>query len=76
MSVIDHVATTCARNISKYGVLTVSLTDHFMVYCIRKYNGGVAKDHKIIKTREIKHFDQQAVLSNVPGIWWGRGDAQ
>ena len=30
-TVIDHVATTCPRNIIKSEVLEVSLSDHFMV---------------------------------------------
>ena len=34
-TIIDHIATTCARNITKSGVHEVSLSDHFMVYCVR-----------------------------------------
>ena len=53
---IDHIATTCARNIVKRGVHEVSLSDHFLVNCIRKFNGAVEKGHKRIKTRSMKHF--------------------
>ena len=69
-SIIDHVATTCARNIVKSGVHEVSLSDHYMVFCIRKYNGAVEKDHKMIKTRKMKNFDELAFLPNVSGICW------
>ena len=31
-SIIDHIATTCARNIVKSGVHEVSMSDHYMVY--------------------------------------------
>ena len=55
-TIIDHVATTCARNIIKAGVHEVALSDHFMIYCIRKFNGAVEKDHKMIKTRSMKNF--------------------
>ena len=48
-SIIDHTATTRARNIVKSGVYEVSLSDHYMVYCIRKFNGAVEKGHKMIK---------------------------
>ena len=41
-----HIATTCARNIVRIGVHQVSLSDHYMVYCIRKFNGAVEKDKK------------------------------
>ena len=44
-SIIDHIATTCARNIIKSGVHEVSMSDHYMVYCIRKHNGAVEKGH-------------------------------
>ena len=46
--IIDHLATTCAKNIIRTGVNEFSLSDHFMVYCIRKFNGAVEKDHNRI----------------------------
>ena len=54
-TVIDHVP----RKIMKSGVLEVSLSDHYMVYCIRKFNGTVDKGHKTIKTRKMKHFSEE-----------------
>ena len=41
-----------------------------MVYCIRKFNGTIEKDHKIIKTRKMKNFNQDAFLSDVSNICW------
>ena len=41
-----------------------------MVYYIRKLNGAVEKGHKVIKTRKMKNFNEQAVLSDVAGINW------
>ena len=69
-TVIDHVATTCHRNIMKSGVHDVSLSDHYMGYCIRKLNGAVEKVHKTIKTRKMKHFYEEAFLANVSWICW------
>ena len=69
-SIIDHVATTCARNIVKSGVHEVSLSDHYMVYCIRKFNGAVEKGHKMIKTRKMKNFNKEVFLADVSGICW------
>ena len=69
-SIIDHIATTCARNIIKSGVHDVSMSDHYMVYCIRKFNRAVEKGHKIIKTCKTKNFNDQAFLSDVAGINW------
>ena len=69
-SIIDHIATTYARNIVKSGVHEVSMSDHYMVYCIRKFNGAVEKDHKMIKTRKMKNFNEDAFLADVSGICW------
>ena len=41
-----------------------------MVYCIRKLNGAVEKGHKMIKTRKMKNFNEQAFPSDVAGINW------
>ena len=62
-SIIDHIATTCARNISDSGVHKVSMSDHYTVFCVRKFDGAVLKDRKIIKTRSMKYFDENAFLA-------------
>ena len=41
-----------------------------MVYCIRKFNGAVEKGHKMIKTRKMKNFNEEAFLADVSGICW------
>ena len=69
-SIIDHIATTSARNIVKSGVYEVSTSDHYMVYCIRKFNGAVEKGHKMIKTRKMKNFNEESFLADVFGICW------
>ena len=69
-STIDHIAITCARNIVKSGVPEISLSDHYMVYCIRKFNGAVEKGHKMIKTRKMTNFNEEAFLTDVSGIRW------
>ena len=71
-TIIDHVATTCVRNIIKAGVHEVALSDHFVIYCIRRFNGAVEKDHKRIKTRSMKNFKEDEFLSDVSSICWGR----
>ena len=69
-SIIDHIATTDARNIVSSGVHKVSLSDHYLVYFIRKFNGAVEKDHKMIKTRKMKNFNEEAFLADVSAICW------
>ena len=55
-TLIDYIATTCPIYISKSGILRLALSDHFMVYCIRKLNGSISKNLKSIKTRKMKSF--------------------
>ena len=69
-SIIDHIATTSPKNIVKSGVFPISLSDHFMVYCVRKFEGGVLKDHKMIRTRRMKKFNKQMFLMDVASINW------
>ena len=71
-TIIDHVATLCARNIVKSEVHEVSLSDHFLVYCVQKFNGALKKGHKVIKTRKMKNFNEEAFLADVSGICWER----
>ena len=68
----DHIATTCTRNSIKMRVCEVSLSDHHMVYCIRKFNGAFEKDHKKIKTRNMKHCRKNEFLCDISGICWGQ----
>ena len=67
-SIIDHIATTCARNISNSEVHQVSMSDHYMVFCVRKFDDALQKDSKIIKTRSMKHFEENAFLAKVSNI--------
>ena len=69
-TLIDHIATTSPENIVDSGVLQVSMSDHYLVYCLRKLNGACRKDHKVIKTRSMKNFDETAFLADVSRINW------
>ena len=67
---IYHIATKCARNISNSGMHDVSMSDYYMVFCVRKIHDALQKDSKIIKTRSMKHLDENAFPANVSNIWW------
>ena len=71
-SIIYHIATASPRNIVKAGVIPISLNDHVMVVCVRKFEGGIIKDHKTIKTRRMKNFNEQLFLNAVASINWLR----
>ena len=40
-TLIDHVAVSDHRNIVESGVLNIALSDHYMIYCVRKYRGAL-----------------------------------
>ena len=75
-SIIDHTAAMFPRNIVKAGVIPISFSDHFMIFCVRKFEGGVIKDHKMIKTQRMKNFNEQMFLSDIASIKWLRALSQ
>ena len=50
-AIIGHIGMTCRRNTVNSEVYQMALSDHYLVYCIRKINGEVTKDQNVIKTR-------------------------
>ena len=75
-SIVDHIATTSPRSIAKAGEISISLSDQFMVFCVRKFEVGVLKDHKTIKTRRVENFNEQMFLTDVASITWIRALGQ
>ena len=69
-TLIDHIATTNCNNIAESGVLEISLSDHYLVYCIRKLRGGVKCQHKCITSRQLKNFNQDAFLFDLSEVDW------
>ena len=69
-TLIDHIATSSPSNIFESGVLQISMSDHFLVFCIRKFNASLQKEHKMIKSRRMKNFNEQAFLGDVAAISW------
>ena len=43
-----------------------------MVFCVRKFKGGVLKDHKKIQTLRMKNVSEQMLLADVASINWIR----
>ena len=69
-TLIDHIAVSNADNIVESGVLKITLSDHYLVYAIRKFQGGVKRQHKFIRTRQMKKFSVEAFLSELRTIDW------
>ena len=69
-TIIVHIATNFEHNISHRGVIRVSMSDHYLVYCIRKLNGSLKRDRKIITTRVRKKFSEKDFLDDVVKVPW------
>ena len=61
-AIIDHIVTTCCKSIVNSWAYKMALSDHYLVYCRRKFNGAIIKDHKVIKTRNLKKFAKATFL--------------
>ena len=69
-TLIDHVATTSKTNIVSSGIHKSSFSDHYLVYCIRKFRGAAKRQHKNISSRQMKNFDQTEFLKELVGVDW------
>ena len=69
-TLIDHVAVSEPRNIVDSGVLKIAMSDHYMVYCVRKFRGAWRKQNKKITTRQMKNFDETIFLADISSVDW------
>ena len=59
--------------ISKSGVITPGLSDHFMTYCTRKVKREpreVFNKHNSVKLRSLKHYSKELLDSKLSDINW------
>ena len=67
-TLIDHIVVSNTDNIVESGVLKITLSDHYLVYAVRKFQGGIKRQHKFIRTRQMKNFSEEAFLSELRSI--------
>ena len=63
-TLIDHFYTTNPQNIISKGVSVVSISDHYLIYGIRKFKTNKEND-KIIEYRDYKRFNEQIFLHDL-----------
>ena len=72
-SLIDLVAVNCPQNICDSGVVSAHLSDHELVYCVRKINW--MKDPSQLKTfRNYANFNVDAFRKDLEGVTWTVAD--
>ena len=69
-SLIDLCITNTPDKIVRSGVLPLGISDHSLVYLIRKRHYTIPGCVKIISTRSFKHFNQEEFLADVELIQW------
>ena len=47
-----------------------SISDHYFVYCVRKFRGASKKQHKCITRKQLKHFDQVEFINDLVLVDW------
>ena len=73
-TLIDHHGTNSTEKIARAGVIHIGISDHSLIYAIRKTNPTTKTGTNIrtIKFRNMKRFDQQQFIADLLGQPWGR----
>ena len=57
-SLIGRIAKIHPINIAVAGVHKICLSDHHMIFCVRKFQGNLQRNQKYIKSRQMQHFNK------------------
>ena len=52
------------------GVVKTAISDHYVVYSVRKYLGGIKHNHKHIHTKQLKNFNKETFLADLAAVNW------
>ena len=69
-TLIDHIASTNKSNIVTFGVHETSISDHYMMHCVRKFRGASRRQHKNISTMQLKNFNSADFINDILSIDW------
>ena len=68
-TLIDVFITNKEDNISHSGVYTLSISDHYLIYAVRKI-GLPRGQPKFIQSRNFKHFNEENFLTDLENASW------
>ena len=69
-SLIDLCLSSSPGNISVYGVIRSGLSDHDIVYMVRKLNHFRTNRHKFIPKRCLKNLNQELFINDLKDAHW------
>lgn len=73
-SMIDHLITNKPQTISGSGVLPVTLSDHYLIYGIRKLSSFKSEPRFVI-TRLMKKYAPELLIEDLNNVQWAHIDA-
>ena len=69
-TLMDHIATTHPNNIVTPGVIKCGISDHYAVYCVRKFMQNLSRSPKIFVSRQLKNFNKAKFLEDLESVYW------
>ena len=69
-SSLDHIICNYDDKISKYGVITSGVSDHFFTYCTRKSTKVIHNKHKCVNVRSLKNYSKESFTDKLSDIDW------
>ena len=76
---VQRLATLCnpfeskgsnPSNVVESGVVKTCFSDHYLVYVTRKFRGSIKANHKVVKSRQMKKFDEDLFISDLAKTDW------
>ena len=63
-SLVDHIVTNTPEKISDFGVIHTGISDHSLIFAIRKIS-IIKKTENTIEIRNMKNFDDQKFVNEL-----------
>ena len=67
-SLLDHILTNCAEEVSQKGVIDVGFSDHQLILCTRKIQRTRRNKHNQIQTRSLRNYSAENLISTLKNI--------
>ena len=63
-TLIDHVITNSTQNLTHHGVLATTISDHYLVYAVRKFDCRRGPP-RLIEIRSFKNFNENEFIQDI-----------
>ena len=67
-TLIDHIITNCEEKVTQSGVINNSLSDHQLIFCIRKIKRVKTKNRKQISFHSLKNYSMENFAQELKNI--------